>query len=241
VARLANPLLPAGLTLPDGSARVTGDALSLGYTLGFLAEISPGTRLGASYRSQIGHRIEGTATFAVPEPLAANPQFQNTPAQADLKTPDVVSLAASHQIAPEITLLAEVQWTNWSVVKNLRIERPDGSLLSDQPEQWHGTWFGSIGATWRPDPNWTFRGGFAFDPTPIRDQFRTARLPDSDRYWLAIGLGYGWTPDLRFDAAYAYIFAANPPINEVSPTDDLLAGRYSNHIDIVSLSATLRF
>lgn len=179
--------------------------------------------------------------FAVPGPLAANPQFQATPARADLKTPDIVSLAASRQIATALTLLAEAQWTNWSVVKNLRIERPDGSALSDQPEQWHGTWFGSLGVTWSPDPNWTFRGGFAIDPTPIRNQFRTARLPDLDRYWLAVGLGYAWTPDLRFDAAYAHIFAANASIDAVSPTGDVLTGRYSNHIDIVSVSATLRF
>jgi len=75
--------------------------------------------------------------------LAAGPQFQNTPARADLKTPDVVSLAASRELSPDLTLLAEVQWTNWSVVKNLQIEQPDGSILSSQPEQWHGTWFGS--------------------------------------------------------------------------------------------------
>ena len=241
VVHLANPSLPAGLTLPDGLAKVTGDSWSVGYTLGALVEISPGTRLGASYRSKVGHRIEGTAAFTVPAPLAASPQFQNTPARADLKTPDVVSLAASHELSPDITLLAEVQWTNWSVVKNLQIERPDGSILSSQPEQWHGTWFGSIGATWRPDPNWTFRGGLAFDPTPVRDQFRTARLPDSDRYWLAVGLGYSWTQDFRFDAAYVHIFSPSPSINEVSQTGDLLVGQYSNHLDIVSLSATLRF
>ena len=167
--------------------------------------------------------------------------FQTTPARADLKTPDVVSLAGSREVSPQVTLLAEVQWTNWSVVKNLRIERPDGSALTDQPEQWHGTWFASVGATYRPDPSWVIRGGLAFDPTPVRNQFRTARLPDSDRYWLSLGLGYRWTSDLRFDAAYAHIFAVNPSINEMSQTSDLLVGRYSNHIDIVSLSATLRF
>ena len=241
VVHLANPLLPAGLTLPDGLAKVTGDSWSVGYTLGALVEVSPWTRLGASYRSQVSQRIEGTATFAVPAPLAAAPQFQNTPARADLKTPDVVTLAASHQISPDITLLAEVQWTNWRVVKDLRIERPDGSPLSDQPEQWHGTWFGSVGATWRPDPNWTFRGGLAFDPTPVRDQFRTARLPDVDRYWLAFGLGYSWTQDFRVDAAYVHIFSPSPSINEVSQTGDVLVGQYSNHIDLVSLSATFRF
>jgi long-chain fatty acid transport protein len=117
------------LTLPDGLAKVTGASWSVGYTLGALVEISPGTRLGASYRSQVGHRIEGTAAFTVPAPLEASPQFQNTPARADLKTPDVVSLAASHELSSDITLLAEVQWTNWSIVKNLQIERPDGSIF----------------------------------------------------------------------------------------------------------------
>jgi long-chain fatty acid transport protein len=113
--------------------------------------------------------------------------------------------------------------------------------LSDEPEQWRGTWFGSVGARYRPTPDWTIRGGLAFDPTPIRDQFRTARVPDADRYWLALGLGYGWTPQLRFDAAYAHVFLGKAPINEVAPTGDVLVGRYSNHADIVSLSATLRF
>jgi long-chain fatty acid transport protein len=241
IVHLANPLLPSGLTLPDGSASITGNSLSVGYTLGALVEVSSGTRFGASYRSQVSHRIEGTATFNVPALLGTSPRFQNTPARADLKTPDVVSLAATQDVSPELTLLVEVQWTNWSVVKNLQIERSDGSVLSDQPEQWHDTWLGSIGATYRPNPSWIFRGGFAFDPTPIRDQFRTARLPDSDRYWLAVGLGYRWTSDFRLDAAYVHIFAANPSINEMSQTGDLLTGRYSNHVDIVALSATLRF
>jgi long-chain fatty acid transport protein len=46
LVHFANPLLPPGLTLADGFARVTGDSLSVGYNLGVLAEISPETRLG---------------------------------------------------------------------------------------------------------------------------------------------------------------------------------------------------
>jgi long-chain fatty acid transport protein len=241
VARLANPLLPAGFALPDGHAGVAGNSVSVGYTLGVLAELSPQTRIGASYRSQIGHRIEGIASFEVPAALAASPRFQNTPASTKLTTPDIVSLAASHQISPEITLLAELQWTNWSVVRNLRIERPDGSAISDQAEQWHSTWFGSIGATYRPSPNWTFRTGFAIDPSPVRDEFRTARLPDTDRYWLAVGLGYRWSDAFRLDAAYARVFGGTVPVSELSQTGDVLSGQAASHADIVSLSATLRF
>ena len=56
----------------------------------------------------------------------------------------MVTLAGSYQISPVLTLLAEAQWTNWSVVKNLQVLRTDGSVVTQQPEQWHGTWFGSI-------------------------------------------------------------------------------------------------
>ncbi len=103
-------------------------------------------------------------------------------------------------------------------------------------------WCAGIGELLRA-PNWTIRSGFAFDPTPVRNQFRTTRvpIPDADRYWLAVGLGYQWTADLRFDAAYVHIFDGAAPINETSQTGDVLIGRYSDHIDIVSLSATLRF
>ena len=52
VAHLANPFLPVGLTLPDGLASVAGNDWSVGYNLGLLAEVSPATRLGVSYRSQ---------------------------------------------------------------------------------------------------------------------------------------------------------------------------------------------
>jgi long-chain fatty acid transport protein len=241
LAHFANPLLPPGFVLPDGYSRVTGDSWSARYNLGVLAQISPKARLGANYRSQIGHRLEGSALVTVPAPLSADPRLQSTSTRTDLKTPDVVSLAGSYRILPDLVVLAEVQWTNWSVIKNLRVERPDGSALTEEPEQWHGTWFGSIGASWSPGPNWILRGGFAFDPTPIRNQFRTARLPDADRYWLAVGLGYQWTTDLRFDAAYVHIFMGSAPISEVSPTGDVLTGRFSDHADLVSLSGTFRF
>src|SRR5260370_19612273 len=38
-----------------------------------------------------------------------------------------------------------------------------------------------------------------------------------------------------------HIFDGGAPINETSQTGDVLIRRYSDHIDIVSLSATLRF
>ena len=75
----------------------------------------------------------------------------------------------------------------------------------------------------------------------MRDEFRTARLPDTDRYWLAVGLGYRWSDAFRLDAAYARVFGGIVPVSELSQTGDVLSGQAASHADIVSLSATLRF
>jgi hypothetical protein len=66
-------------------------------------------------------------------------------------------------------------------------------------------------------------------------------FPKQDRYWLAVGLGYQWTADLHLDATYVLSLVAVRQSNEMSQTGDLLIGRYSGRIDVVSLSATLRF
>ena len=92
----ARQSVAAGRIYPAGRhVRVTGDLWSVGYDLGVLVEISPETRLGASYRSQISHRIEGTATFERSGPASSQSRsFKAARARADLKTPDIVSLAA---------------------------------------------------------------------------------------------------------------------------------------------------
>src|SRR5260370_25998161 len=93
-------------------------------------------------------------------------------------------------------------------------------------------WCAGIGELLRA-PNWTIRSGFAFDPTPVRNQFRTTRVPHADRYWLAVGLGYQWTAALRLHAFMPLMFISfvpDAPINETSPSADVLIGRYSHHL-----------
>ena len=46
--------------------------------------------------------------------------------------------------------------------------------------------------------------GVAFDQTPVTND-PTVRLPDSDRWWLAFGGEYKWSPHLKLDAGFAYI------------------------------------
>ena len=47
----------------------------------------------------------------------------------------------------------------------------------------------SLGLVYLLDNTWSFRGGFAYDESPVPSPVRlTARIPDPDRYWLAFGI-----------------------------------------------------
>src|SRR4029450_8986937 len=97
------------------------------------------------------------------------------------------SLAAFHTFDDKKwDLMADVQYTGWSSIEQLQIVRTTGAVLATTPENFRDTGRFSGGANYRDGDKWTFRGGVAFDQTPVRDAERTPRLPDEDRTWLAL-------------------------------------------------------
>ena len=142
--------------------------------------------------------------------------------------------------------MADVQWTGWSTVKDLTFKRTNGTTLSSTPENFKDVWRFSVGANYRYSDQWMFRGGIAFDQSPVRDEFRTPRLPDSDRTWLSAGMQYKWSPALKLDVGATYIFVKDMSINKngdppSTSTYGLLKGNYSNDVVIVSGQVTYSF
>jgi long-chain fatty acid transport protein len=91
-----------------------------------------------------------------------------------------------------------------------------------------------------------FRAGVAYDQSPVRDEFRTPRLPDSDRTWLSVGAQYKWSPALKFDIGATYIWVKDGSINKngdppSTSTYGLINGNYSNDVVIVSGQVTYSF
>ena len=89
-----------------------------------------------------------------------------------------------------------------------------------------------------------FRGGIAYDQTPVRDAQRTPRLPDNDRTWLAIGAQYKPMPNFWIDVGYAYLIISDPNINQNqgnTPQNGLIAGSYSSNVNLLSAQLTYTF
>ena len=230
------------LPLPDGLFRLRSENdWAFGYNVGALITISPTTRVGLTYRSRIQHDFSGNADITVPSPLSLSPALRSGPAGAKLVLPDTAGISVTHVFSPKWTGYADVTWTNWSLFKSLDVYRSTGQQLSSTQERYNDSYFISAGASYALNDRVTLRGGAGFDATPTTDQYRTARVPDANRYLLATGASWRFLPRTTVDFGYSHVFVDSPSIHETSSTGDVLSGSFNNSIDIVSLGLRTAF
>jgi len=234
--------------MSDGYVRLEGDSWGLGYNLGLLYEFTKDTRMGVAYRSRIQQNLKGDADFEnVPAGLNPLPVFKNSGIQAKLTLPDSFSVSVVHSFSPEWMVMADFTWTNWSLFKELQVKfdnpyQPDAVTS----EQWQDSYRYSLGLTYRPSSNWTLRTGVAYDTSAVStEQYRTPRIPDSYRFWTALGLGYKISQAVSFDLGYAHIFVSDSSIS-MTPTGENallggLQGTYNSHINILSAQVNIKF
>lgn len=236
----AGGALGAGL---EGVSTISGTDSAWGYNLGLLVNASPQTRIGVAYRSKLKFNLEGSVSFANrPGALAA--AIPDGPVTLALKTPDTLSTSVFHQLNDKWDVMADVTWTGWSAFKQLQIIRSNtGAALLTVPENWRNTWRVALGANHHHSEQWTGRIGLAYDQTPTSDAYRTARIPDSNRMWLALGAQYRPTKKIAFDFGYAHLFMQSASIADMQAAAGKgnLVGTYKNSVDILSLQYTHSF
>jgi long-chain fatty acid transport protein len=89
------------------------------------------------------------------------------------------------------------------------------------------------------------RGGVAYDQTPVPDAFRTAALPDADRYWLSFGGTYQVNQVISIDVGYTHIFGEHVKIEEnfaagPVPVMGTVRGEYDPSIDLFGVQVNIR-
>jgi long-chain fatty acid transport protein len=225
----------------DGFVKVTGDSWSVGYNVGLLFDASEHTRVGVAFRSKVDHTLKGDADFGIPEAakvLQLTGAFKNTGARFDLTLPETVELGALHEINSQWAVMAGISWTHWAHFDELvvKFDNPH-QPPAVQPADWNDTFRYAVGVRYKPTSAWTVRAGTAYSETPVpNSHLRTARVPDNDRYWLALGAGYRVSEHLRFDAGYAHVFSPDASIrNPDENTGHILRGDFELGGDILGL------
>lgn len=220
----------------DAHVRIEGDDARLGFNAGVLCEILPGTRVGVHYRSEMTHKLEGTARFTgVAGPFTS--VFFDQKVVAPLVLPDVFSVSIAHRLTPELTVTADWSLWKWSSFDTLGIDFANpGTPDFEQPQDWKNASIVSAGVRWQRNNRLTLRAGFALNETPVPNaERRTARIPDSDRTWVSIGAGWQFNARIRGEIGYAHLFMKDASIANDDGAGHLLAGRYESSADILSV------
>lgn len=239
---------PAGY-LPqrrDGKVTVEGNDWGFGYNLGVMFTPRNDLRFGLAYRSKISHKLSGDAAFerpaGLPAPLAASPTFTDGGANASVDLPESLSLGAYADLNQKWSVMADVTWMRWSRFEELRIRFDNGAPDSVTPEEWRDTIRVAVGVNYRYNDAWKLRSGIAYDESPVKTEFRTPRVPDANRVWLAFGAQYKPTRQSSWDFGYAHLFVKDSSINKAEPpVGGTLIGSYDNDVNILSVQYSRDF
>jgi long-chain fatty acid transport protein len=237
----------------DGKAKVTADDDAWGYNLGMLWHVQEYSRVGFHYRSKLDYDLDGDLKVQTPANatlIANGTGIVNSGASSEVTLPATLSLSGFTQINPTWAIMADITRTYWSDLPELRIEfdstQPDSVVTLDLEDVNRY----SAGVIYSPGGAWSYRAGVALDKTPTPDAtVRTPRLPDEDRRWLSLGVGYKASDRLSFDAAFTYIDIDDAKVNKTatpSPADENFArgnlvGDFEASTTILSAQARWNF
>lgn len=215
-AKLTNALPNISPLQADGSQSLKGDGWAYGYTVG--AQIHPNKALtiGASYRSKIDQKLDGTVTVGgllAPIPAANNFSVDG---QAKITLPWIANVGARWAVNDQWTLNASVSRVGWKEFDAIRVSFPGGGSTSVQNYKNVTTY--AAGVDYQASPRLTLRAGVQYDPTPTPDVGRTARVPDGDRMMYAAGATWAATDNIKLDAAISYISFDDSKINRTDVT-----------------------
>ncbi len=232
-----NPMTGA---LIEDKSTVHGDTIDVGYQLGALYEPWKGTRFGIGYRSEIKHKIKGDIEFDGPL------SFMNQDLSCRLNAPASLTIGAYHDINQDWAVMAEYSRVYWSSFDHLVLYGAENGKLSHTEEKWKDTDFYALGISKQLDAQWKLRLGVAFEKSAVGDEYRTPRIPDSNRYWYSAGLEYKYNDKLTFNVGYTHIIADSSKVSlRGDHIGDASRGainvKYNNKINIIAGSITYNF
>ena len=243
-ATLNSVALIPGQPFKEAHSKNQASDWAFGWRAGALYQFTPDTRVGLNYVSKVKHHLTGSSTLTGPGIMVGSDD-----ASADITLPATTSLSIVHELNPCWTLLGNVTYTQWSVIKDItlnNIASLDATLKPTQgsvtlPENFRDTWRVAIGTNYKLNDQWLFRAGIGYDQTPVSNEDRGVRLPDGDRIAVSLGTHYQPTKTIGLDVGYTHLFIKDGDINhtvQVGKSQIATLGTSKNAADLLGLQLT---
>lgn len=217
------------------------DKFAYGYTFGILFKPVEQFSIGASFRSEVEYKFEGTAKTTGAEQLQEAGRLPNGDVTAKLTTPMNIVGGIAYQVVPELLLSADFQWIGWSSFDSLVVNFVDPDLEDQSsPRLYKDTYAIRLGAQYKVSNQLTVLGGAYFDKMPVDPERVNPILPDSDRLGFSIGADAKLTKNFSLSASYLFIRASELTVTNsqeiYTPGNSPFNGTYNSSANLLSLS-----
>jgi long-chain fatty acid transport protein len=239
-----NTLLEPG----DGRLKYDATDVGYGYNLGVLFTLSPQTRVGVTYVSQVNFdfkdemrfkNLDGTILGAA---LNAS-GLLDAQLKINVNLPAQLAVGAYHAFTEKVALVGTANWQNWSRFGEPEISVADSNTVTANLG-YKDTYHIGFGVYYRVAEPWLLMAGFGYDtsPTSSSDE-RSPVLPLGAAFRYAAGVQYDWTKDFSIGLAYTLIDGGNAKVNQSGgPLKGDLEGEYDrNFVHAFNMNFVYRF
>jgi|GEM_PF-34198 len=228
---LSSRSIPATAILQGGGDKLytaKGDDVAIGANMGVLFQPYSNTTFGLTYRTHTKFKLTGDATLVDVDTGAVEGKGKGA---LRFTAPENIELSFTRTFNDQWALYAGTVWTRWSRLDAVNITDNitvlDGLVGVSPTEEvnFKDTWSYAVGGSYQFNPAWVLRAGFALDSTPNSNETRSVRTPYAERKVVTLGAGWQVTNNLTIDAAYAYLWESNAPVNAANKNDGTVLGQ----------------
>lgn len=232
------------------------DGESWGWNVGALFTLSPATKVGVSYRSEVKYDLDGKIQVSSSSANVVNAGSSN--AKADLTLPATFVMSVTQDVSDRWQMLGDVSWTGWSSIPKIDVVRTSqtalyipgvagqtvGQVAQTLDTEFRDTWRVALGANYKLSDKLKLKFGIAYDQTPVKGaSTRLVSLPDNDRTWFSFGTQ--WIPSkgnvLDLGVAYLYVKDAKIDNNQAAAGRGTVTGNYEDSAWILGAQYSVAF
>ena len=231
-------------SLPDGELEIEDDDFAYGVNIGVLIEVSPRTRFGIQYLSEMSLEFEDKPKFKNLGPGLSSILGRADELELGMTAPDSVMVSAYHELTDKWAVMGNVGWQQWSEFGKVDItvsSEESADITADR--KYEDTWHVAAGGQYRISEPWLWSFGVAYDSSIVEDEDRTADLPLGEAWRFGTGAQYKYKKNLDLSLAYELLWAGDLPMDvDRGPLAGRVSGDYNDtYMHFIHLALNWRF
>ncbi len=220
--RLSGTLVPTLLGVPELSGGYLGfsrddsvgggaDAWGIGGKLGLTYQLAADTRIGLAYnfKTDVGD-LSGHSHLTAVSAVAGNIPLTGSVRIRDFQMPAQLTVGIHHEFTDHFAFAFDYQRVFWSdVMKNISAAFKQGGTGATLdillPQNWRDVNVFAVGAEYRYDASWTFRGGLHYAQEAVPGNTLLAIVPATPTTGISAGFSYAFNEDDVIDVSLSSV------------------------------------